>query len=53
MPNDPKQQQPKSPAGSSTADDKKPVRDLNVQKEDASKVKAGTRRLGDPCDGGE
>ena len=49
MPNDPKQQKPESPAGSSTADNKKPVRNIDVQKEDASKVKGGTRRVGDPA----
>ena len=41
------------PAAKPTPAEKKPVRDLDVQKDDANKVKGGKIRLGDPCDGGE
>jgi hypothetical protein len=33
--------------------DEAALRDLDVDQEDADKVTGGTRRAGDPCDGGE
>jgi hypothetical protein len=33
--------------------DEEALRDLDVDQEDADKVMGGTRRAGDPCDGGE
>jgi len=33
--------------------DEEALRDLDVDQEDADKVTGGTRRAGDPCDGGE
>jgi len=33
--------------------DQDALKDLDVDQEDADKVLGGTRRAGDPCDGGE
>jgi hypothetical protein len=33
--------------------DEDPLRDLDVDQEDADMVMGGVRRVGDPCDGGE
>lgn len=33
--------------------DEEALRDLDVDQDDADKVMGGTRRAGDPCDGGE
>jgi hypothetical protein len=33
--------------------DQEPLRDLDVDQDDADKVMGGLRSTGDPCDGGE
>lgn len=33
--------------------DEDPLKDLDVDQEDADMVMGGVRRVGDPCDGGE
>jgi len=33
--------------------DQEPLKDLDVDQDDADKVMGGARRAGDPCDGGE
>ena len=33
--------------------DQEPLKDLDIEQDDADRVLGGTRRAGDPCDGGE
>jgi hypothetical protein len=33
--------------------DQEPLKDLDVDQDDADKVMGGSRIIGDPCDGGE